>query len=143
MIYCIFCRRVPSALAEEPMSENRFVPARDLFDRLAIGLSALCLVHCAASVILVALLATAGGLLLHPAIHEVGLGLAILLAVIGLGRGFLAHRRPVPMVLGGGGIALMAAALAGPHGLGEAAYTMCGVACVAVAHLLNRRAHAF
>jgi hypothetical protein len=42
---------------------------RDLFDRLAIGLSALCLVHCAASVLFVAVLATAGGALLHPAIH--------------------------------------------------------------------------
>ena len=121
---------------------NRFLPARGLFDRLAIGLSALCLVHCAASVILVAFLATAGGILLQPAIHEVGLCLAMLLAIIGLGSGFLHHRRPVPMILGGAGIALMATALAAPHGYSEAAYTMCGVACVAVAHLLNRRAHA-
>ena len=122
---------------------NRLTPARDLFDRLAIGLSALCLVHCAASVILVALLATAGGILLHPAIHEIGLGLAMLLAIAGLGRGFVQHRRPVPMILGGAGIALMATALAVPHGYSEAAYTMCGVACVALAHMLNRRAHAF
>ena len=115
---------------------------RDLFDRLAIGLSALCLVHCAASVILVAVLATAGGFLLHPAIHEFGLGLAILLAVVGLGRGFLQHRRPVPMVLGTAGIVLMATALTVPHGVSEAAYTMIGVGCVAIAHILNRRAHA-
>lgn len=123
------------------MPVNHSPPARDLFDRLAIGLSALCLVHCAASVILVALLATAGGMLLHPAIHEMGLGLAILLAIVGLGRGFLQHRRPVPMILGTGGIALMATALGVPHGVAEAAYTMAGVACVAIAHLLNRRAH--
>lgn len=121
---------------------NRFVPARDLFDRLAIGLSALCLVHCAASVLLVALLATAGGFLLNPAIHEVGLSMAMLLAVIGLGSGFIHHRRPVPLIIGATGIALMATALTVPHGYGETAYTMCGVACVAVAHLLNRRAHA-
>ena len=122
---------------------NHPSPARDLFDRLAIGLSAICLVHCAASVILVALLATAGGFLLHPAIHEAGLGLAILLAVVGLGRGFLQHRRPVPMILGTAGIALMATALTVPHGVAEAAYTMAGVACVAMAHMLNRRAHAY
>lgn len=122
---------------------TRFTPARDLFDRLAIGLSALCLVHCAASVILVALLATAGGILLHPAVHEIGLGLAILLAIVGLGRGFIQHRRPVPMILGAAGIALMTTALTVPHGVVEAAYTMIGVGCVAVAHLLNRRAHAW
>ena len=124
------------------MTVRRFVPTRDLFDRLAIGLSALCLVHCAASVLLLALLATAGGALLHPAIHEVGLGLAILLAIVGLGRGFLQHRRPVPMVLGTAGIALMATALSVPHGASEAAFTMLGVGCVAIAHLLNRRASA-
>lgn len=125
------------------MAVTRLTPARDLFDRLAIGLSALCLVHCAASVVLVALLATAGGMLLHPAIHEIGLGLAILLAIVGLGRGFIQHRRPVPMVLGTAGIALMGTALTVPHGVAEAAYTMLGVACVAIAHLLNRRALAF
>lgn len=122
---------------------TRSTPARDLFDRLAIGLSAICLVHCAATVIFVAVLATAGGFLLHPAIHEIGLGLAILLAIVGLGRGFIQHRRPVPIALGTAGIALMAIALTVPHGPAEAVYTMFGVAFVAVAHLLNRRAHAF
>ena len=125
------------------MSVNRPTPTRDLFDRLAIGLSAICLVHCAVTVIFVAVLATAGGFLLHPAIHEAGLGLAILLAMVGLGRGFLQHRRPVPMVLGTVGVALMATALTVPHGVTEAAYTMFGVAFVAGAHLLNRRAYAF
>ena len=46
-------------------------------DRLAIGLSGLCLVHCLASAVLLTLLASAGGLLLDPVIHEVGLTLAI------------------------------------------------------------------
>ncbi|ATE66441.1 MerC domain-containing protein [Rhizorhabdus dicambivorans] len=123
------------------MVVTRSTSARDLFDRLAIGLSALCFVHCAASVVLVTLLATAGGALLHPAIHEVGLGFAILLAIIGLGRGFVQHRKRVPMVLGTLGIALMAAALSVPHGVGEAAFTMLGVSCVAIAHMLNRRAN--
>lgn len=122
------------------MVVTRTTSRRDLFDRLAIGLSALCFVHCAASVLLVALLATAGGFLLHPAIHEFGLGFAILLAIIGLGRGFLQHRRRVPMVVGTLGIALMASALSVPHGLWEAGFTMAGVVCVAVAHFLNRRA---
>lgn len=119
----------------------RFAPARDLFDRLAIGVSALCLAHCAASVVLVTMLATAGGALLHPAIHEMGLALAIVLAIAGLGRGYLQHRRRVPMILGTAGIALMATALSVPHGLLEAGLTMLGVCGVATAHLLNGRAH--
>jgi hypothetical protein len=118
----------------------RVTPAKDLFDRLAIGLSALCLVHCVASVLLVAVLASAGGALLNPAIHEVGLALAIFLALVGLGRGFLSHRRAGPVAVGATGIALMSAAFFAPHGIAEAAYTMCGVACVATAHMMNRRA---
>ena len=61
---------------------------------------------------------------------------------------------PVPAVLliGGGvlllaanlmGISLMTVALTVPHGATEAAYTMLGVACVAIAHMLNRRANAY
>ena len=46
-------------------------------DRLAIGLSGLCMVHCLATSVLLALAASAGGLLLAPWIHEVGLSLAI------------------------------------------------------------------
>ena len=65
-------------------------------DRLAIGLSGLCLVHCVASAVFVTLLASAGGLLLHPAVHELGIGLAILLGLVGLGRGVLQHGFMLP-----------------------------------------------
>ena len=56
-------------------------------DRFAIGLSGLCAVHCVATTALLALASTAGGMLLDPLIHEVGLTMAILL---GAGRRF--HR---------------------------------------------------
>ncbi len=55
----------------------------------------------------------------------------------------MAHRRPVPILLGSMGIAAMAVALSGPHGPAETIYTMLGVGCVAIAHILNRRAHAY
>lgn len=45
-----------------------------LTDRLAVGLSGLCLVHCLASTMLLAVLSAAGGALLDPSIHEIGLG---------------------------------------------------------------------
>ena len=45
-------------------------------DRWAIGLSGLCLVHCIASAVFLTMLASAGGMLLHPAVHEIGLVLA-------------------------------------------------------------------
>ena len=54
-------------------------------DRMAIGLSGLCLVHCLATSVLLALVSAAGGILGAPIIHEVGLGLAMIMGAIALG----------------------------------------------------------
>jgi len=69
-------------------------------DRAAIGLSGLCLVHCVGTAVLVMVLASAGGLLVDPRIHEAGLALAIVLGVIGLGRGALVHGFMLPVAIG-------------------------------------------
>ena len=59
---------------------------------MAIGLSGLCLVHCVATTVLLALLASAaGGMLGAPWIHEVGLTLAMIMGAFALGRGILEH----------------------------------------------------
>ena len=113
---------------------NRFA-----LDRLALGLSALCLVHCLASVFLVAALAGGGHFLEHPAWHQFGLALAILFAAMGLGAGYRRHGRKQPVVIGIIGLAVMASALIVPHGAGEAALTIIGVALVGVAHVMNIR----
>ena len=110
------------------------------FDRAAIALSSLCLVHCLASAVLVAVLASAGGLLLNPLIHEMGLMLAIGLGVVALGRGILEHGFMMPSAVGGLGLGVMAGALTLPHGPGEVVYTILGVAILALGHDLNRRA---
>jgi hypothetical protein len=109
-------------------------------DRLAIGLSGLCLVHCLASAIFVAMLASAGGLLLHPAIHEVGLMFAIALGIIALGRGVVDHGFMMPSAVGGLGLGVMAGSLGLPEGGAGTLYTIIGVAILALGHDLNRRA---
>jgi hypothetical protein len=111
-----------------------------LMDRLAIGLSGLCLVHCLASAVFVAMLASAGGMLLHPAIHEVGLTFAIGLGVIALGRGGLDHGFMMPSAVGGLGLGVMAGSLGLPEGGLGTVYTIVGVAILALGHDLNRRA---
>ena len=109
-------------------------------DRLAIGLSGLCLVHCLASAIVVAMLASAGGLLVSPAIHEIGLFIAILLGSIALGRGVMEHGFMMPSAVGGLGLGVMAGALTMPHSTVEIVYTIVGVLILALGHDLNRRA---
>ena len=109
-------------------------------DRLAIGLSGLCLVHCVASAIFVAVLASAGGLLLHPIIHEVGLMFAIALGIVALGRGILDHGFMMPSAVGGLGLGVMAGSLQLPEGGLGTIYTVLGVSILALGHDLNRRA---
>src|SRR3954467_8770799 len=106
-------------------------------DRIAMGLSGLCLVHCLATAILLGLLASAGGLPRPPLIHEVGLSLAMFLGSIALVRGILEHGYMMPSAIGGLGLGVMAGALTLPHDGTEAAYTVAGVMILALGHRLN------
>ena len=106
-------------------------------DRLAIGLSGLCLVHCLASAVLLTLLSAVGGFLGAPVIHEVGLVLAMILGTVSLGRGIVAHGFMLPSAVGGLGLGVMAGALSLPHDGTEAIYSVVGVLIVALGHRLN------
>lgn len=111
------------------------------FDRFAIGLSGLCAVHCLASSVFLALAASAGGLLLNPLFHEIGLTVAIGFGVLALGRGIFAHGYMMPAVVGSLGLGIMGGAITMPHDGGtETIWTLIGVAILALGHDLNRRA---
>ena len=109
------------------------------FDRVAIGLSGLCLVHCVATTVLLTVISSAGALV-HPAIHEIGLMLAIGMGILTLGRGIISHGYMMPAVVGAFGLGIMAGALSIPHGGFETFWTLMGVSLVALGHDLNRRA---
>lgn len=112
-------------------------------DRAAIGLSGLCLVHCVATALVIALAASTAGALLNPLIHEVGLALAIGLGILAFGGGLLTHGRKAPLLVGALGLSAMAYALSLRHGVpGEIVFTLLGVCLVALGHNLNRRAGA-
>jgi len=109
----------------------------DRLDRMAMGLSGLCLVHCLATAIVIGLLASAGGFLGSPAIHEIGLVIAMMLASIALGRGILEHGFMLPSAMGGLGLGVMAGSLTLPHGGAEIVYSVVGVLILALGHRLN------
>ena len=106
-------------------------------DRIAMGISGLCLVHCIGTAILVGLLASASGFLGRPVIHEVGLTLAMMIGAFALGRGFLEHGFMLPAAVGALGLGVMAGALTLPEGGHEPIYTVFGVMIVALGHRLN------
>ena len=116
-------------MAELTLSSGRL-------DRIAMGLSGLCVVHCVATAALVGLLASAG-FLGSPLIHEVGLTLAMVIGAYALGRGVIEHGFMLPAVTGAAGLGMMAGALSLPEGRYEAIYTVTGVMIVALGHRLN------
>ena len=110
------------------------------WDGLGLSIASLCLIHCLATTFLLAVLASAGGLLLDPVIHEVGLFLAIVFGVLALGKGLWDHGFVMPAAIGALGIGMMVGALTLPHGGTEILWTILGVGVLALGHDLNHRA---
>lgn len=115
---------------------------RDRLDRVGMLLSGLCMVHCLAGLVLVSVLGLGGEALLNPAIHRIGLALAVGVGIVTLGMGVLRHGQRGPLLIGAAGITLMATAVVIQHGPREAFLTIAGVALVATAHIRNLRAAA-
>ncbi len=110
-------------------------------DRLAMGVSGLCILHCLATTIFFASIASVGGVLFdNHLFHEIGLVVAVVFALLTLISGVLSHGYMMPFAIGSFGIGIMAGALARPHDGSEILATMIGVAIVALGHDLNRRA---
>lgn len=118
------------------MSDHR----RAWLDRAGLGLSALCAAHCLTTAIALTALASFGGILLSPLIHEIGLMLAIIVGALALALGVLRHGYLAPFATGSFGLGIMAGALSLPHGDGEMLATLIGVAILALGHDLNYRA---
>ena len=110
-------------------------------DRLAMGLSGLCAVHCVATVVLLGLVASAGGMLGKPIIHEVGLSLAMIIGAVALGRGIREHGFLLPSAVGAVGLATMGYAMTLHESGFEPAFTIVGVSILALGHRLNLLAH--
>jgi hypothetical protein len=111
--------------------------ATDRLDRIAMGLSGLCLVHCVGTAVLIGLLASAGGFLGKPIIHEIGLTLAMIIGAFALGKGIIEHGFMMPSAIGALGLGVMAGALSLPEGGHEPIYTVIGVMILALGHRLN------
>jgi hypothetical protein len=105
-----------------------------------MGLSGLCAVHCVATAVLLGLLASAGGLLGKPIVHEVGLTLAMILGAIALGRGIREHGFVLPIAVGVTGLCIMAYAMTLHESGYEPAVTIAGVSVLALGHRLNMMA---
>jgi hypothetical protein len=105
-----------------------------------MALSGLCAVHCVATAVLLGLVASAGGMLGKPIIHEVGLTMAMILGAIALGRGIREHGFLLPSAVGLAGLGIMAFGMTLHESGFETAMTILGVSVLALGHRLNMMA---
>lgn len=122
-----------------PGVRDALVLIRNRLDRVGVLLSGLCALHCLAGILLVAGMGLGGEYLLAPAIHRIGLALAIAVGSVTLVMGVVKHGDPLPLQVGAAGIGFMAFALFVGHGSAEALLTILGVALLGWAHLRNLR----
>ena len=114
------------------------------FDRIAIVLSTVCIVHCLAMPLLLALLPVAAITFGDNAhFHSVMLWLVVPTSVVGFAMGFRVHRRPGIVAAGGAAVVVLAAAAVWGHTAwnpaAETAITVLASLALAAAHWRNFR----
>lgn len=122
-------------------------PRAKWLDRLGIGVSITCAIHCVGAALLAA--APAFAATASPALGEqfeeaegALLWIALAVGATALVPAYLRdHRNPAPLGLFAGGIAFLAASRVFEAAGLEIALTVTGVALVASAHVVNLRAH--
>ena len=117
---------------------------RHFFDQAAIALSAVCIVHCLAVPVLIAVLPIAAlsfGDATH--FHALMLWLVVPTSVAGFGLGFRVHRRLGLVLLGAAGVAVLVAAALWGHSVWRESFeigvSVVGSLILAAAHWLNFR----
>ena len=113
-------------------------------DKAAVVLSGLCLVHCLALPLVVALFPVFGFTVVeHGTFHQLILIVVIPTTVLALGAGYRRHRRNVVPVFGALGVMALILAAFGAHALGadilERGVTVVGGLLIATAHIQNFR----
>ncbi|HLF11655.1 MAG TPA: MerC domain-containing protein [Gammaproteobacteria bacterium] len=114
------------------------------FDRVAIALSTICIVHCLAMPLVVAVLPIAaisfGG---NAHFHSFMLWLVVPSSVVGFGLGFRVHRRASIVLLGGTALVVLATAALWGHAawsaLVEVTVSVAASVVLAAAHWRNFR----
>lgn len=119
------------------------MPASKHFDHFAIALSAVCVVHCLAVPLVVAVVPIAALWSGEGHFHALMLWLVVPTSVAGFGLGLRVHRNPVIAALGTAGLAALAAAAIRGHShwpLGiELGVSLLGSASLGAAHWWNFR----
>lgn len=126
------------------MSRNSSPNVTGKLDKAAVALSGLCLVHCLALPLIVALFPIFGAEIVdHATFHQIILIVVVPTTVLALGAGYNRHRRLSVPILGALGVVALVVAAFAVHALGtelaERGVTVAGGLLIAAAHIQNFR----
>lgn len=115
---------------------------QSFWDGAAIGASMLCLIHCLALPVLIALLPALAGLLAVPeGFHLAALAFALPASALALATGYRRHGLILPALIGASGLALLGWGALGGHDLAiETGLSVIGSLTLAAGHVWNWRA---
>jgi hypothetical protein len=110
-------------------------------DFIGQALSLLCVIHCAATPVVLALAPAAMGIFGHA--HPVLLLLVLVTAAVSLVPGYRHHRQTAPVLFGLGGVTLLGVGTIAFHSnlALDTAFSVCGASLMLTAHWKNRTAH--
>lgn len=123
-------------------------PKQDIMDRAGIFLSTLCLIHCTALPLLLAVLQAYGANLVPKSLDNEWFHAVLAFVLLGVGglafvQGFRRHRRLLPLAVGAFGTSLLFVGAFNPGGvfpeLSEHLITVAGTITLLFAHSRNRR----
>ena len=120
---------------------ERTTAGTDWAERIAIGGSVVCMMHCLALPLVVAALpALSRALAIPESFHRWILVIALPTASLALIQGRRRHRRPWPLAAGSIGLVLLAGGtFLAPEGIGETVATVIGSVALVTAHVANWR----
>lgn len=126
-----------------PLDHRRYaLPMREIWDRIGISASLLCVAHCLLTPFLVLLIPFLGHSFAHRWFHTLIVLVVVPVAVWALWNGYRLHRLPRVLWLGGAGIVMIFAALY--FGQSEShlefAFMIVAGLMLAMAHYFNLRA---
>jgi hypothetical protein len=118
------------------------LPPMSFLDRCGVTLSCICLVHCVALPLVIALLpAIATASPRDGWVHPVMIGFALPISGLALYRGYRTHRQLTPLLSGCAGLVLLGVGIMGQGMILEPIATVGGGLLIAAAHLTNWRRH--
>lgn len=134
----------PAIIKSTPMEEHVHGERQSLWDRIGVAGSALCMIHCISTPLLIGYLSTIGlGFFAHEIFHQIFAVILLTVAILAFLPGYRAHKRKDIVLAAGVGVTLLIVGgflhIESLPSFAEHILTIIGSILLVGAHIFNRR----